>query len=116
MGNIKSVALKEFTEKVVDGIKDYLPEGFAKAETTVRTVAKNNNRRYVALTVRHKEQNIAPVVYLDPYFKRYEDGSGMETILADIAGVIENHEPENPLILIRLWILTRSGIGSFRGW
>ncbi len=93
MGNMNDFAYRKFTKEVADGIRDYLPEEFIGAKVDIRTVEKNNNRKYAALTVRHADRNIAPVVYLDPYYERYEVDKDMGMVLSDIAKVIASHDP-----------------------
>lgn len=82
---MKRMSFEEFKERVVKDIKAYLPERFADAEVSIGVVKKNNDLRLTALTIRNRNVNIAPTIYLDQFYKEYENGIGMGMILQEIA-------------------------------
>ena len=82
---MERMSFEEFKERVVKDIKAYLPERFADAEVSIGVVKKNNDLRLTALTIRNRNVNIAPTIYLDQFYKEYENGIGMGMILQEIA-------------------------------
>ena len=58
-----------FVNRVLDQIKEYLPESFLDAEFVVRQHEKLNNQ-YAALTIDNSK--FAPVINLEDYFYDYE--------------------------------------------
>lgn len=83
----REMRFEEFTDIVVEKIREYLPETFAKASVELKTVIKNNDLKLTGLTIRREESNICPTIYLEQYFKAYEAGKEMDKILEDIANV-----------------------------
>lgn len=47
------------------------------------------------LTIRKRNQSIAPTIYLNQYFNQFNDGRTMDDIVRDIIRVYENNQPEN---------------------
>ncbi len=87
---------EEFKENVVDNIKDYLPERFADADVTLQDVTKNNDRQLTGLLVRTEDSNITPTIYLEDFFRQYENGTDMDSILSKIADIrVEHDAPEH---------------------
>lgn len=76
-----------FKETVVEGIKDYLGSGFIDAEVEIKEVLKNNDQLLTGLTLRRRDRNICPTLYLEPYFEAYEDGKEIEEIMEKIASI-----------------------------
>ena len=87
---------EEFKENVVENIKDYLPERFENAEVTLQDVTKNNDRQLTGLLVRTEDSNITPTIYLEDFFRQYEEGADMDVLLQKIADIRVEHEaPEH---------------------
>lgn len=56
----------------------------------VKDTAKNNGVTLSGLTVKSKDSNIAPIIYLDDYYQLYESGYvGLEAIISIILKVYE---------------------------
>lgn len=47
------------------------------------------------LTIRKRNESIAPTIYLNQYFNQFNDGRAMDDIVQDIIRVYENNQPEN---------------------
>jgi len=47
------------------------------------------------LTIRKRNESIAPTIYLNQYFNQFNDGRTMDDIVRDIIRVYENNQPEN---------------------
>ena len=74
----------QFTEEIVNKIREFLPESFANASVELQTVTKNNSLTLTGLTIR-STNNICPTIYLEKFYDNYQSGEEMEKILSDIA-------------------------------
>ena len=82
---------RDFVEQVKEQIQDFLPERFADATVEVNQIVKNNDCVLDGLMVRTEESNIAPTIYLNPYFEQMQDGAELDDVLAQIASVYQSH-------------------------
>lgn len=80
-----------FVNRVLDQIKEYLPESFQDAEFVVRQHEKLNNQ-YAALTIDNSK--FAPVINLEDYFYDYEHGRSFHSIMGAISESIAMEQPE----------------------
>ena len=80
---------RDFVEQVKEQIQDFLPEKFADAAVEVNQIVKNNDCVLDGLMVRTEESNIAPTIYLNPYFEQIQDGAELDDVLAQIASVYQ---------------------------
>lgn len=55
----------------------------------IQTVLKNNNVHLDALTILPKGQNITPSIYLNDYYRQYEEGTPLNTIIQEISDIYE---------------------------
>ncbi len=78
---------KEFVNEVAEKIKDFLPDAFAGSEVSINEVTKSNDHKLTGITIRNDGSNISPNIYLDEFYKEYQDGKDMNTILDTIAKV-----------------------------
>lgn len=71
-----------FVERIMEEITQLLPED---VENVINyPVTKNNGIVYTGLVIQNA-QNIAPTIYLNPYYQQYLAGRSFEAILSDIA-------------------------------
>ena len=91
---MSSYTFEEFKANVVEEIKDFLPEKYADASVTIQDVTKNNDRQLSGLTIRTEDNNIAPTIYLEGFYQKYQDGADMGDILQEIADTRVTHEIE----------------------
>jgi hypothetical protein len=90
---------EEFKGSVKDHILEYLPESYADAEVMIHSVVKNNSVHLDGLTVRIPNSNISPNIYLNQYFRDYEDGRDFEEIMHELASVrIRSDNAEFPMV------------------
>lgn len=87
-------SFEEFIEEIRNNILDYLPEEYEDADVDIREVYKNNNVALTGLMV-HPENgnNISPTIYLDDYYKKYQNGTNMNGVLEDMADIIVSNTP-----------------------
>lgn len=83
---------EEFTKVVCEEMAGL----YTDCEITIQTVKKNNDQIYTGLVIRRGETNLAPTIYLEGYFGRYEQGAPMDEIIEHISTVYENHKSEQP--------------------
>lgn len=60
----------------------------------IRSFSKNNGTSYDGLVLLRPECNIAPAIYLMPYYHRYLQGIDLEEICNDILATCKLHEPK----------------------
>ena len=83
---------KEFQQYVKDHIREALPEELKNASIDLNKVHKNNGRELTAIMVRAEGKSVAPTVYLDGFFKTYQDGADLDYIIKDIAATSAKHQ------------------------
>ncbi|MCI8505178.1 MAG: hypothetical protein HFI67_03190 [Lachnospiraceae bacterium] len=64
---------------------------YTKASVSIQPVLKNNSRRLDGLLILQPGENIAPTIYLNPYYTRYRQGSSLNDLLDEIADIYEAH-------------------------
>ena len=84
---MEKMKFDQFTEEVVDKIREFLPESFANASVELQTVVKNNDLKLTGLTIRSADSNISPTIYLEQFYDEYQSGKDMGRILSNIADV-----------------------------
>lgn len=93
MKEVKS--FEEFKVAVLDGIREWLPEQFATAHISLQVVTKNNDLKLTGLTIQSVDSNIAPTIYLEDFYAKYQEGVEMPEILKKIADIRMEHEVED---------------------
>lgn len=90
---MEKIGFDEFSQVVVDKIREFLPASFEHASIELNTVLKNNDLTLHGLTIR-SENNIAPTIYMESFYDKYMDGCEMEEVLEMIADTRITHEVE----------------------
>lgn len=75
---------ESFKKYIADNVKSFLPTEYENYEVDIVEQRKNNNVFWDALSIKG-EKNIMPVIYLEPYYHKYENGEKLENILQSIA-------------------------------
>ena len=81
----------EFLDYVMENIPEHLPESLMGAQISLREVRKNNDLILHGMEVLPEDSNIAPSIYLDNFFKQYEEGKDLNEIMDKIADTIVSH-------------------------
>lgn len=89
---MKKMKFEEFTNAIVEKIREYLPETFANAQVELKTVLKNNDLKLTGLTITTAGSNISPTIYLEQFYEKYEDGEEMTNVLRNIADIRVKNE------------------------
>lgn len=90
---------EKFMEQVKEQILSFLPEEYANADVTIQEVSKNNNQKFHAICIKRPEDRIVPNVYLEDYYRTYEDDGNMENILTAIARIYQKNMENNENLL-----------------
>lgn len=73
-----------FKRKIIDYVSDYFGEDYTVEEAEC---VKNNDMAFHGISLRHKDRNIAPIIYLDELFQIYCNGES----IGEIADTVINH-------------------------
>ena len=85
---------QEFQEYVQMNLRDVLPEEHKEVSIDLNQVQKNNGKELHGLNVKPVDSNIAPTIYLDGYFEKYQNGANLDSLMTDIARIaVENINP-----------------------
>lgn len=82
---------EEFYNNVANGVSEILGDEMVVEIQEVTKV----NLSLDGLTIRKRNESIAPTIYLNQYFNQFNDGRTMDDIVKDIIRVYENNQPEN---------------------
>lgn len=83
---------EKFKNAVTDGIREYLPDQFEIANVGLQVVTKNNNLQLTGLIIQRVGRNIAPTIYLENFYDKYQEGTDLQEILRLIADMRMEHE------------------------
>lgn len=78
----------EFTDEVVALLKEKMG---STCTVTVTEVLKNNNVRLTGIVIKEETCSIAPTVYLETPYKRYQEGISLEVIAEEIRDEYEKY-------------------------
>lgn len=74
--------LQDFTKEILKGIKAALGKEY---RTTAEDILKNNGVMLRAVIIRHQEEQIAPCIYIDNFYKEYQMGRiGIADVVEEI--------------------------------
>lgn len=80
----------KFYESVAESVSEVLG---SEVIVEIQEVTKVN-LSLDGLTIRKRNESIAPTIYLNQYFNQFNDGRTMDDIVRDIIKVYENNQPE----------------------
>ena len=73
----KRMKFEEFVEKIIENMQKRVPENYL---VEVQNICKNNDLKLTGLTIGDQNLNIYPTIYLEEFYKKYEEGVSFETI------------------------------------
>lgn len=79
-----------FSEVVKAGLEETHPE----CSVMVHKVTKNNNLVLTGISIRSREVNLAPTIYMDSYYNDYKDGRPVSEIIAEVERAYDAHKVE----------------------
>lgn len=65
-----------------------------KEQLRIESMLRNNGTTKVGLIIIQPDRNIAPTVYLEPYYNRYLAGDSLETICEEIYTICKKYMPK----------------------
>lgn len=71
---------EEFVEEIIENMQKRVPENYL---VQVQNICKNNDLKLTGLTIGDQNLNIYPTIYLEEFYKKYEEGVSFE-IITDI--------------------------------
>lgn len=80
---------KEFTEKISNEIRKYLPEDMKTVDIHVDEIRKLNNEPYHGMSIRKEGASAGIVINLDEAFKRFTNGRSMQETMKDISETLQ---------------------------
>ncbi len=103
-------------EYIRNHIKEFLPPEYQDADVIVEPVLKNNDRVLTGLTIFKEGSNMAPTVYLEPYWEEIKRGRPLSSVLEEIAQIqlgennrgtfdlsmLKDYEKVKPKLFIRM--------------
>lgn len=92
------IEVKTFAEDVAGQIKEYLPKEHADIECRVLEGRKNNGVLKTGVSFRMPGSDVAPIVYMEPFYQEVRAGRPMEEVLEEIAGSAVKAIPDKDLL------------------
>ena len=81
----------EFQDYVQMNLPGMLPEEMKGADIQIREVQKNNGLTLHGLTVTPEGKKIAPTIYLEDFFKEYQDGKDLDQLVGKVNDTVMDH-------------------------
>lgn len=72
---------REFLDALQDEIRKRLGDDYT---VTIREVTKNNSKKYDCIYIMPDNENISPAIYVDTYYKEYQMGRDLESVVIKI--------------------------------
>ncbi len=80
-----------FTE-FVEQVQNLLREKDDRLDFSIQTVRKNNSVKYTGVSIKSATSVVAPIIYLEPFFQRYEDTNDMDDVIDRIMKIYQQNE------------------------
>ena len=93
-GFIMSTGTINTVDLFADVVKAGLEEAHPDCGVMVHKVTKNNNLVLTGISIRSKEVNLAPTIYMDGYYNDYKNGRPMVEILAEVERAYNTYKAE----------------------
>lgn len=81
--------IQKFTEKTMKALKEYYGE---EAEIKKHTIQKNNGILLHGICVLQEEKNIAPMIYLNVFLERYQEGENFGDLIKEMIRFTEESQ------------------------
>ncbi len=74
----------------LDAVTKEMRSVVAADETvTLHTVLKNNGIKMKAMSIKHKSQEVCPLIYMTPFYRMYSNGRKMEDIVKELKNLYQ---------------------------
>ena len=81
---------EDFKDYIKEHILGELPDKYSEFEVSINKTLKNNGLELDGLCIRGHD-NIAPVIYLNGYYEKYNEGTSLESVMSDISEQYKEH-------------------------
>ena len=89
---VRENTFEEFTQKIVNAFETYVG---GDAHITIQKVKKNNGIVLTGLSGFGNGKNISPTIYLEEFYRRYNEGETFARIMEEFIRCYENHLCDN---------------------
>lgn len=90
MKTVKMMDMEQFAESIKEKLEQQ-----GQFEVCPKQVLKNNGVMRCGLMVSSGKNNLAPTIYMEPFFKAYRDGADMEKLVGEILEAYESSPSED---------------------
>ncbi|MBP3339745.1 MAG: hypothetical protein J6L69_10115 [Lachnospiraceae bacterium] len=84
----KNITKKKFAEMIRDMVGDRLID----CVITINEVIKNNDNFKTGLTIKGKNSNLAPNIYIDDYYEMYVNGMDIQEVVTSVVRIYEKNK------------------------
>lgn len=89
------LSFDEFVLYVKNNIEEFMPESFMVKSIEVKEIMKNNGTLLTGICINEEDSNITPNIYLEGFYRKYEEGADLPDLLNEIVKVRMNHDKSN---------------------
>ena len=94
-GFIMNIGIINTVDLFADAIKVGFEEAHPECSVMVHKVTKNNDLVLTGISIRSREVNIAPTIYMDDYYNDYKNGRPVMDIIAEIENIYDTYKLEH---------------------
>ena len=94
-GFIMNIGIINTVDLFADAIKVGFEEAHPECSVMVHKVTKNNDLVLTGISIRSREVNIAPTIYMDDYYNNYKNGRPVMEIIAEIENIYNTYKLEH---------------------
>lgn len=81
--------IDQFGQELAEAVTALMPQN---KKVKLHSVLKNNGIRAIGITILEEETNVAPTVYVNSFFERYQRGNSLDQIAKDFLQVYERYQ------------------------
>ena len=93
-GFIMNIGIINTVDLFADAIKVGFEEAHPECSVMVHKVTKNNNLVLTGISIRSREVNLAPTIYMDGYYNDYKNGRPVMEIIAEVERAYDTYKVE----------------------
>ena len=94
-GFIMNIGIINTVDSFAEAIKVGFEEAHPECSVMVHKVTKNNDLVLTGISIRSREVNIAPTIYMDDYYNDYKNGRPVMEIIAEIENIYDTYKLEH---------------------
>ena len=94
-GFIMNIGIINTVDLFAEAIKVEFEEAHPECSVMVHKVTKNNDLVLTGISIRSREVNIAPTIYMDDYYNDYKNGRPVMEIIAEIENIYNTYKLEH---------------------